>query len=230
NTICSIDECYGIIVPVPIGNSTQTVTSGMTLADLEVDGENLQWYADAELTEPLSEIHVVQNNTTYYVTQTVGVCTSEALVVTVVFQGTNPCQGVVVPVPIGYSTQTVASGMTLADLEVAGENLQWYADAELTEPLSENHIVENNTTYYVTQSVGACTSEALAIEVTTLGVADFQKIQIKLYPNPTNGLLYIETSQEIQSYEVYNLIGQRLLSGSSTDSIDMREVSKGTYI
>jgi len=54
--------------------------------------------------------------------------------------------------------------------------------------------------------------------------------EVKMYPNPTSGLLYIETSQEIQSYEVYNLIGQRLLSGSSTDSIDMREVSKGTYI
>src|SRR5690606_15901626 len=219
NTICSIDECYGIIVPVPIGNSTQTVTSGMTLADLEVDGENLQWYADAELTEPLSEIHVVQNNTTYYVTQTVGVCTSEASTVTVVFQSTNPCQGVVVPAPTGESTQTVASGMTLADLEVAGENLQWYADAELTEPLSENHIVENNTIYYVTQTIGGCTSEALAVTVATLGVSDFDKLKVKLYPNPTSGVLYIETTQELQSYEVYNLIGQRLLKGNVNDNI-----------
>src|SRR5690606_24668455 len=131
-----------------------------------------------------------------------------------------------IDVPTGDNTQEVQLGMTLADLQVAGENLQWYADAELTEPLSENHIVENNTTYYVTQTLGGCTSEALAVEVTTLGVSDFQKMKIKLYPNPTNGILYIETSQEIQSYEVYNLIGQRLLSGSFTGSIDMREVSK----
>src|SRR5690606_10944502 len=135
-----------------------------------------------------------------------------------------------IDVPTGDNTQEVQLGMTLADLDVDGENLQWYADEELTEPLSENHIVENNTTYYVTQTLGGCTSEALAVEVTTLGVSDFQKMKIKLYPNPTNGILYIETSQEIQSYEVYNLIGQRLLSGSFTGSIDMREVSKGTYI
>src|SRR5690606_25895867 len=121
-------------------------------------------------------------------------------------------------------------GMTLADLEVDGENLQWYADAELTEPLSETHIIENNTTYYVTQTLGGCTSEALAITVSTLGVADFQKMKIKLYPNPTNGLLYIETSQEIQSYEVYNLIGQRLLSGNVNDNINLKDLSKGTYI
>src|SRR5690554_4387186 len=142
----------------------------------------------------------------------------------------DECYGIVVPTPTGANVQTVASGTTLANLQVAGENLQWYADAELTEPLSENHIVENNTTYYVTQTLGGCTSAALAVTVSTLGVADFQKMKIKLYPNPTNGLLYIETSQEIQSYEVYNLIGQRLLSGSFTGSIDMKDISKGTYI
>jgi hypothetical protein len=54
--------------------------------------------------------------------------------------------------------------------------------------------------------------------------------EVKMYPNPTSGLLYIETSQEFQSYEVYNLIGQRLLSGSFTGSIDMKDISKGTYI
>src|SRR5690606_24072405 len=140
----------------------------------------------------------------------------------------NPCEEI--ELPIGNTSQEVQAGMTLADLQVAGENLQWYADAELTEPLSENHIVENNTTYYVTQTLGGCTSEALAVTVSTLGVSDFQKMKIKLYPNPTNGILYIETSQEIQSYEVYNLIGQRLLSGSFTGSIDMKDISKGTYI
>src|SRR5690606_37367878 len=107
---------------------------------------------------------------------------------------------------------------------------QWYADADLTEPLPENHVIENNTTYYVTQTLDGCISEALAVTVSTLGVSDFQNLQIKLYPNPASGILYIETSQELQSYEVYNLIGQRLLSGSFTGSIDMREVSKGTYI
>src|SRR5690606_15042549 len=143
--------------------------------------------------------------------------------------GGNPCLGVEIDVPTGDNTQEVQLGMTLADLDVDGENLQWYADEELTEPLLENHIVENNTIYYVTQTVGVCTSEALAVEVTTLGVSDFQKIQIKLYPNPTSGLLYIETSQELQGYEVYNLIGQMTLNGNYTGSIDIKDVNNATY-
>jgi hypothetical protein len=144
--------------------------------------------------------------------------------------GANPCLGVEIPLPVGDQNQTLNKNQTLADLEVEGENLQWYADADLTEPLPETHIVENNTTYYVTQTIGGCSSEALAVEVTTLGVSDFQKMKIKLYPNPTNGILYIETTQELQSYEVYNLIGQRLLKGNVNDNINLKDLSKGTYI
>src|SRR5690606_1095445 len=140
----------------------------------------------------------------------------------------NPCEEI--ELPIGNTSQEVQAGMTLADLQVAGENLQCYADAELTEPLSETHIIDNNTTCYVTRTLGGCTSAALAVTVSTLGASDFHMAQIKLDPNPTDSKVYVDAAHDIQSYEVYNLIGQRLLSGSSTDSIDMREVSKGTYI
>src|SRR5690606_15556081 len=140
----------------------------------------------------------------------------------------KPCEEI--ELPIGDTSQEVQAGMTLADLEVEGENLQWYADAELTEPLSETHIIENNTTYYVTQTLGGCTSQALAITVSTLGAAGFHMAQIKLYPNPTDSKVDVDATHDIQSSEVYNLIGQRLLSGSFTGSIDMQEVSKGTYI
>src|SRR5690606_15805449 len=144
--------------------------------------------------------------------------------------GANPCLGVEVPVPTGDPNQTLNEGQTLANLEVEGENLQWYADADLTEPLPENHVIENNTTYYVTQTLDGCISEALAVTVSTLGVSDFQNLQIKLYPNPASGILYIETSQELQSYEVYNLIGQRLLKGNVNDNINLSDLSNGTYI
>ncbi len=56
----------------------------------------------------------------------------------------------------------------------------------------------------------------------------FDKQSLKLYPNPTNGLVYIE-AQDLQSYEVYNLLGQRLLSGTS-EVINLQDLSKGTYI
>lgn len=56
----------------------------------------------------------------------------------------------------------------------------------------------------------------------------FEKQTLRLYPNPTNGLVHIE-AQDLQSYEVYNLLGQKLLSGTN-EVINLQELSKGTYI
>src|SRR5690606_38684277 len=42
----------------------------------------------------------------------------------------------------------------------------------------------------------------------------FHKPQLRLYPNPTNGLVYIEAEEGLQSYEVYNVVGQRLTGGN----------------
>ncbi len=56
----------------------------------------------------------------------------------------------------------------------------------------------------------------------------FEKQTLHLYPNPTNGLVYIE-AQDLKGYEVYNLLGQRLLSGNS-EVINLQDLSSGTYI
>ena len=56
----------------------------------------------------------------------------------------------------------------------------------------------------------------------------FHKPQLRLYPNPTNGLVYI-AEENLQSYEVYNVVGQRLMSGNS-NVINLQELSRGTYI
>lgn len=57
----------------------------------------------------------------------------------------------------------------------------------------------------------------------------FHKTQLRLYPNPTNGLVYIEAEENPQSYEVYNIVGQRLM-GSNGNVINLQELSNGTYI
>src|SRR5690606_3207610 len=58
---------------------------------------------------------------------------------------------------------------------------------------------------------------------------NFDKQTLRLYPNPTNGLVHIDMQETVQSYEVYNLLGQRLLSGNS-EVINLQDLSKGTYI
>ena len=66
----------------PTGDTVQLICNDatviFTLADLIVNGVNLQWYADQATTIPLAISTPIVNNTTYYVTQTVNGCESNS--------------------------------------------------------------------------------------------------------------------------------------------------------
>src|SRR5690606_15320244 len=82
-TVVLFDPCEGITIPAPQGDALQTVEQGSVLADLVVEGENLVWYADEDLTEQLPETTELIDGITYYVVQAIDGCMSEVLVITV---------------------------------------------------------------------------------------------------------------------------------------------------
>ncbi len=55
--------------------------------------------------------------------------------------------------------------------------------------------------------------------------------KIVLYPNPTSGLIYIDTQYPNQEFdiEVYNIEGIKVLAASSANKIDLRKLSEGIY-
>src|SRR5690606_8725724 len=128
-TVTVIDPCAGVATPT--GASTQTLNIGGTLADLDVTGTNLVWYAEADLTTVLPNTTVAVDGTTSYLVSETGDCQSEALAITVTV--IDPCADVTAPT--GDTVQTVADGSTLADLAVNGTNLSWFEDADLTQSI-----------------------------------------------------------------------------------------------
>jgi Secretion system C-terminal sorting domain len=75
-------------VPAPTGSSSQSFAPGATLANVFVNGENVQWYASATnkniTSTPLPLNTVLVDGTTYYATQTVnGIESVARLAVTV---------------------------------------------------------------------------------------------------------------------------------------------------
>ncbi|QQQ27944.1 T9SS type A sorting domain-containing protein [Chryseobacterium indoltheticum] len=88
-TITDANGCTGTVtatvtqssaVAAPTGAATQSFNAGDTLSALVVTGQNIKWYASAtdaaNHTGSLPTTTVIVNNTTYYATQTVGVCES----------------------------------------------------------------------------------------------------------------------------------------------------------
>jgi len=69
-------------VSQPTGESIQEFDWGQTISQLTVEGTNLVWYADPQLTYELFPFQPLVNGTTYYVVSDDGACQSEPLAIT----------------------------------------------------------------------------------------------------------------------------------------------------
>src|SRR5690606_35525972 len=60
---------------------------------------------------------------------------------------------------------------------------------------------------------------------------NFLQANIKVYPNPTTDIVYFETEEQLQTYELYNMLGQRVKQGTLANSpqIDLSSFTSGTY-
>lgn len=137
--------------------------------------------------------------------------------------------------PAGNTTQTFTEGETLANLEVEGENIQWYATATGDNPLSITTVLENATTYYASQTVYNIESaQRLAVTVSeTLNTVDFNALTIAIYPNPASDLLTITSNTTIDTVVLYNLLGQEVLAQNVADNkarINIQALAHEVYI
>lgn len=73
------------------------------------------------------------------------------------------------------------------------------------------------------------------VEVNLLldGVNNSKSASLKIYPNPNNGLLFIQTEEDIQTIIIYNLFGQLIETleiNNKRDQIDMTAYENGMYL
>lgn len=218
------DMCFEF--ETPTGDVTQEFIPSQTLADLDISGEGLVWFADSDLEEELEDSTLLEHGMTYYVVSTNDNCQSEPLAITV----TDICFDF--ETPIGEASQEFDSGETLNDLEVDGEGLTWYAGEDLSEMLNPmTTMLEDGVTYYVTASNEFCESDALAITVTeNLSTVDFGGAVFSYYPNPVSDVLYLNTTDQIDSVVIYNMLGQKIQEIKQSSTIDMTDLSKGNYL
>lgn len=71
-------------------------------------------------------------------------------------------------------------------------------------------------------------STASYIGECTLGTEDFNEISIKLYPNPTQGILYIDSRQAIDSVSIYSVTGN-LIKHTSSSKINVADLPAGLF-
>jgi alpha-tubulin suppressor-like RCC1 family protein len=146
----------------PTGNSPQSFCLGSTVAEIAAVGTNMMWYTTPSGGSPLESNSVLTGGaTSYYATQTIGVCESaERLSVLVIVNSSAP--------PTGSATQTFCAEVSrIKDLEVTGNSIKWYATSTGGEPLSTSSVLSNGVKYFASQTIGECESkERLGVQVT----------------------------------------------------------------
>ncbi|GLB50119.1 gliding motility-associated C-terminal domain-containing protein [Neptunitalea lumnitzerae] len=143
---------------------TSSVDPIPTLADVYVDGVNVQWYDAAVGGTALPMSTTLVNNTVYYATQSPdGSCESTSVGVLVYFVD-------VALVPVGnteqYFCEDSSNPPTIGDLVVSGDS-NWYETETSTTPLAETTVLVDGETYYSTNVAPPCESdERLPVTVT----------------------------------------------------------------
>jgi len=176
-------------VSPPFGEAFQKFCSPSDLRDLDVNGYNIKWYETPMNGISLDYTTPLVDDKIFYASQTVEGCESNnRLAITAVN---------ITPAPIGPTVQYICNYGEIKDLIVSGLSLKWY-DAPLNgNTLSPNKSLENNVTYYASQTYG----------IQGLGFCESSKrLAIKVYLNITPKPTGNSTQTLCNENNFYNLI------------------------
>lgn len=140
--------------------------------------------------------------------------------------------------PTGISPQSLPSTSTLSNIVVTGTGIIWYASAADAaagiNPLPNSTVVNNNTTYYATQTIGGCASTtSLPVLIQTfLGVNSFDVNAFQYYPNPVNTVLNMSYAENFQHASIMNILGSKIadykISGKKV-ALNLSKLIPGIY-
>lgn len=69
----------------------------------------------------------------------------------------------------------------------------------------------------------------ITISGQTLGIGEFDKLNVSIYPNPVKDVLSVQSDIDVEQVVIYNLMGQLIIK-SKDENINTEALSEGTYI
>ena len=145
---------------------------------------------------------------------------------------TTQTQDVIVS-PFEATTSVVGVTMTAS----TGDSYQWInctTNTAIGGQTNQSYTATSNGTYAVVVDNGNCSDTTDCVTITTIGLGENTAHSIAVYPNPTNGIVYIDLGENLpnQQYVIYTVDGKEVTKGNTNDqlfSIDLNEQSRGVY-
>ena len=117
--------------------------------------------------------------------------------------------------------------------DVSDGQFEWYLNGEIIVNENDNFITptQNGEYYCFAVEEGFLSDTSNVINYIATSTADgFTTDNIKLYPNPSSGLVQIETDIDFEKMAVFNSMGQSVHETNYTKILDLSWLPNGTYI
>ena len=234
------NSCYSLVQqPIQIHPSPTINAIGYSIVDnsgiqtltVEITGTGTYGYVLDGGASQISNVfqNISLGNHTITITDLMYGCTTTINNINVNLTATPP--------PTGSNSQSFNPGTTLASIQVTGQNIKWYSGLNknvTSTPLPLSTILVDGTTYYASQTIGGYESTTrLPVTVhLALNTEQFELKELTYAPNPVATNLSIQSDDVIDSYSIYNLLGQVVASKkcyATTLQIDVTSLNAGNY-
>lgn len=123
----------------------------------------------------------------------------------------------------------------LVDSSVSQELSQGYLTYRISENVncSVGSEIENTAYIYFDWNDPIVTNTTYNINVETWGLSDIDKNLLLIFPNPSSGILNVQSNEKIESIEVFDLYGKSMVQFDSITNnaqIDLGRLASGNYI
>ena len=208
--------------------------SSLITAEIDTDVDGVLDYVDNCPDTPNSDQSDINNNG-------IGdVCDSS--------NGTSECGDTVVYTQVAngdYSTSLYSGDDLLASVTInatmevnydfiivtdgAGNQLNTQEDGEFVDDVYTS--ADGTITVQVLNDSGVENGDVtLAFACVSLSTPENERLDMIIYPNPTDNILFIKGNKNLMSVSVYNMLGKEVLSKINTNNIDVKILPKGVYI
>jgi endoglucanase len=141
------------------------------------------------------------------------------------FNGTNSeTSALEVNINGGTTPQLVANQWVSVDVPITT------LGGVITNSLARNDVAQIGITTAMVDSVWY---DNIYLHKNTLATSSFKNSDIKMYPNPANSTISINSKEVIEKVAIYNLLGQEVISktpNSQSVSVDISNLQIGVYV
>ncbi len=108
---------------------------------------------------------------------------------------------------------------------------QWYLNGSpIPGATTQDYTPTQNGSYHVeVASANSCIGESSPFAINNVGIFELNSM-VQFYPNPTDGIIFLDATEPVRNIEAYNSIGQQVNIGKNGNQLDFSSQMNGIYL